>query len=46
MDFHSGIPFETVTLTSIGRNKEMFFDILNQGEEMNIEYCQLHISIL
>lgn len=33
MDLHSGIPFETVTLTSIGRNKEMFFDILSQARE-------------
>ncbi|PIK52426.1 putative mitochondrial chaperone BCS1 [Apostichopus japonicus] len=33
MDLHSGIPFESVTLTAIGRNREMFFDILNQARE-------------
>ena len=30
IDLHTGTPWETVTLTAIGRNKQLFFDILNQ----------------
>ena len=36
IDLHTGTPWETVTLTAIGRNKQLFFDILNQ--------CKLHVD--
>lgn len=26
-----GIPFETVTLTAFGRNKQVYYDILEEG---------------
>lgn len=31
LDLHMGIPWETVTLTSFGRNKELYFNILEEG---------------
>ena len=31
IDLQTGTPWETVTLTAIGRNKGLFFDILSQG---------------
>ncbi|XP_072033627.1 mitochondrial chaperone BCS1-like [Amphiura filiformis] len=37
IDLHTGTPWETVTLTAIGRNKQLFFDILNQSREMALE---------
>lgn len=32
IDLHMGIPFETVTLTSFGRNKQLYFNILEEGK--------------
>ncbi|XP_022098046.1 mitochondrial chaperone BCS1-like [Acanthaster planci] len=34
IDLHTGTPWETVTLTAISRNRQLFFDILNQAREM------------
>lgn len=34
IDLHMGIPFETVTLTSLGRNKEMYFEILEEARQL------------
>ena len=31
LDLHMGIPWETVTLTSFGKNKELYFEILEEG---------------
>ena len=31
VDMQHGIPWETVTLTSIGRNRQLYFDILNEA---------------
>ena len=31
VDLHSGTPWETVTLTTIGRNRQIYFDILNEA---------------
>lgn len=31
LDLHMGIPFETVKLTSLGRDKSVYFDILEEG---------------
>lgn len=38
VDLHTGTPWETVTLTAIGRNKELFYEILNQGNTLRPEY--------
>lgn len=32
LDLHMGVPWETVTLTSFGRNKELYFNILEEGK--------------
>lgn len=34
LDLHMGVPWETVTLTSFGRNKELFFNILEEARHM------------
>lgn len=31
LDLHMGVPWETVTLTAFGRNKQMYFNILEEG---------------
>ncbi|XP_059503572.1 mitochondrial chaperone BCS1 isoform X2 [Stegostoma tigrinum] len=31
IDLHTGTPWETVTLTSLGSNRQVFFDILREG---------------
>lgn len=31
MNLQSGTPFETVTLTTIGRERKLFFDIIEEG---------------
>jgi mitochondrial chaperone BCS1 len=31
LDLHMGIPWETVTLTSFGRNKQLYHNILEEG---------------
>lgn len=31
LDLHMGIPWETVTLTSFGRNKQLYYGILEEG---------------
>lgn len=32
LDLHMGTPWETVTLTAFGRNKEMYYSILEEGK--------------
>lgn len=32
LDLHMGVPWETVTLTAIGRDKSIYFDILEEGK--------------
>ncbi|KAG8231074.1 hypothetical protein J437_LFUL010700 [Ladona fulva] len=34
LDLHMGVPWETVTLTAFGRNKQMYFDILEEARKM------------
>ncbi|XP_046392935.1 mitochondrial chaperone BCS1 [Ischnura elegans] len=34
LDLHMGVPWETVTLTAFGRNKQMYFDILEEARHM------------
>lgn len=31
LDLHMGVPWETVTLTALGKNKKMFTDMLEEG---------------
>lgn len=31
LDLHLGIPWETVTLTALGSNRQIFFNILEEG---------------
>ena len=31
LDLHMGIPWENVTMTALGRNKNMFKDMLEEG---------------
>lgn len=39
VNFQSGLPFETVTLTTLGRNREIFFEILEESRKLALE-CQ------
>ncbi|KAK5647133.1 hypothetical protein RI129_005597 [Pyrocoelia pectoralis] len=34
LDLHMGVPWETVTLTAIGRNKQLYFNILEEARQM------------
>ncbi|XP_061413256.1 mitochondrial chaperone BCS1 [Lethenteron reissneri] len=34
LDLNTGIPFETVTFTSFGRNRQLYFSILNEAREL------------
>ncbi|BES95347.1 unnamed protein product [Nesidiocoris tenuis] len=34
LDLHMGVPWETVTLTSLGKNKGLYFDILEEARQM------------
>lgn len=36
LDLHMGIPWETVTLTAFGRNKELYYNILEDGTILSI----------
>lgn len=40
LDLHMGIPWETVTLTSFGRNKQLYFNILEEG----MFFCYISIA--
>lgn len=31
LDLHMGVPWETVTLTAFGRNRQLYYDILEEG---------------
>ncbi|CAH1117802.1 unnamed protein product [Phaedon cochleariae] len=37
LDLHMGTPWETVELTAFGRNKQMFFEILEEARQMALE---------
>lgn len=37
VDFKSGTPFENVTLTSIGRKRDIFFDILEEARQLALQ---------
>lgn len=37
LDLHLGIPWETVTLTALGRNKELYYTILEEARRMALK---------
>lgn len=37
VDINRGVPFETVTLTSVGRNRSVYFDILEEARQMALQ---------
>lgn len=43
LDLHMGVPWETVTLTAFGRNKELYYNILEEGIISNYFYLCLMI---
>ena len=49
MNLQSGTPFETVTLTTIGRERKLFFDIIEEGMNLMMTLISLvytlHVSL-
>ncbi|XP_063709570.1 mitochondrial chaperone BCS1 [Culicoides brevitarsis] len=37
LDLHMGTPFETVTLTALGQNKEMFYKMLEEARQLALK---------
>ncbi|KAH9634003.1 hypothetical protein HF086_001205 [Spodoptera exigua] len=37
LDLHMGVPWETVTLTAFGRNKELYYNILEEARTMALK---------
>ncbi|XP_067890561.1 mitochondrial chaperone BCS1 [Heterodontus francisci] len=37
IDLHTGTPWETVTLTSLGSNRQIFFDILREAKDLALK---------
>ncbi|XP_021929451.1 mitochondrial chaperone BCS1 isoform X2 [Zootermopsis nevadensis] len=37
LDLHMGVPWETVTLTALGRNKQMYFSMLEEARQMALK---------
>ncbi|XP_075226954.1 mitochondrial chaperone BCS1 [Lycorma delicatula] len=37
LDIHMGIPYETVTMTSFGKNKELYFKILEEARQLALQ---------
>lgn len=40
LDLHMGIPFETVTLTAFGRDKNVYFNILEEARHLALKYTE------
>ncbi|CAG0925287.1 unnamed protein product, partial [Notodromas monacha] len=40
IDLHQGIPFETVTLTALGRDRQLYFEILEDARQIALEEYQ------
>ncbi|XP_037076196.1 mitochondrial chaperone BCS1-like [Pollicipes pollicipes] len=40
LDLHMGVPWETVTLTALGRNKQIYFDMLEEARQMALRENQ------
>ena len=37
VNFQAGLPFETVTMTTLGRNRELFFEILDESRKLALQ---------
>ncbi|XP_071543491.1 mitochondrial chaperone BCS1 isoform X2 [Panulirus ornatus] len=37
LDLHMGVPFETVKLTAFGKNKDLFYDILEEARDLAVK---------
>lgn len=37
MNFQAGLPFETVTMTTVGRNRDIFFEILDESRKLALQ---------
>ena len=37
VNFQAGLPFETVTMTTLGRNRDIFFEILEDARHMALQ---------
>ncbi|XP_069178130.1 mitochondrial chaperone BCS1 isoform X3 [Procambarus clarkii] len=37
LDLHMGVPFESVKLTALGKNKDLFFDILEEARDLAVK---------
>ncbi|KAL8588865.1 mitochondrial chaperone [Nucella lapillus] len=37
VNFQAGLPFETVTMTTLGRNRDLFFDILDDARKLALQ---------
>lgn len=37
VNFQAGLPFETVTMTTLGRNRDIFFEILDEARKMALQ---------
>ncbi|KAK7103843.1 mitochondrial chaperone BCS1-like [Littorina saxatilis] len=37
VNFQAGLPFETVTMTTVGRNRDLFFEILDESRKLALQ---------
>ncbi|CAO1398338.1 unnamed protein product [Diamesa hyperborea] len=40
LDLHMGVPWETVTLTAFGRNKNIYFNMLEEARTLALQYTE------
>lgn len=40
LDLHMGVPWETVTLTAFGRDKNVYFNILEEARQLALKYTE------
>lgn len=39
VDLHTGTPWESVTFTALGRDRQIFFNILQEGDNFDMHEC-------
>lgn len=39
VDLHTGTPWESVTFTALGRDRQIFFNILQEGKGLHMSQC-------
>lgn len=44
VDLHTGTPWESVTFTALGRDRQIFFNILQEGN-VSFECCYAYITL-